>query len=171
MFNVMLIDDLDKDRSKKNNRLAVRGIIVRNDKKILMLKSTLGDYRLPGGAVELGETLEKSLKREIEEVGLDNIIINKHLGKTTRIKNDKKDKNATIEMINHYFLCFLDESYDYNEHLNFSHETNMEIEWIFIRDALKNNKKIFEKYKDSQQWMKNSFPIFKAIINVCNEVL
>lgn len=172
MFNVMLIDKLEKNRIKTNHRVAVRAIIVRDDKKILMLKSSLGDYRVPGGGVEEGEKLEDSLKREVvEETGLKNIVINRKLGETTRIKNDKKEENSIIEMKNHYFLCILNSIDSYKECNSFSDETNMDIEWISIVEALENNKRVYEEHKNKEVWMKNSFPIFNAIINECKELI
>lgn len=50
-------------------RLAVYGIIIRGGN--ILLASTRYGYSLPGGKIELGETLEEALAREIyEETGL-----------------------------------------------------------------------------------------------------
>ena len=48
---------------KLNKRTAVRAIIF-NENKLLMVKSNLGDYKLPGGGVEKGESHEEAIKRE-----------------------------------------------------------------------------------------------------------
>lgn len=52
----------------------VGALIVNNEGKILLAKSHkwFDKYTLPGGHIELGETMEMALKREVkEEVGLD----------------------------------------------------------------------------------------------------
>ena len=52
----------------------VGALIVNNEGKILLAKSPkwFDKYTLPGGHIEVGETMEQALKREVkEEVGLD----------------------------------------------------------------------------------------------------
>ena len=52
----------------------VGGLIVNEEGKILLAKSHkwFDKYTLPGGHVEIGETLQEAVKREVkEEVGLD----------------------------------------------------------------------------------------------------
>ena len=59
---------------KKYPEPTVGALILNNEKQILLTKShkQKNRYTIPGGHVELGETIEKALKREVkEEVGLD----------------------------------------------------------------------------------------------------
>ena len=52
-------------------RLAAKALLVR-DGRLLVLRSRLGDLKLPGGGVDPGETPEQALVRELsEECGLD----------------------------------------------------------------------------------------------------
>ncbi len=55
-------------------RLSVHAVILDEKQRVLLLKSTYGDFGwgLPGGAVDPGETVLDCLRREcLEEVGVD----------------------------------------------------------------------------------------------------
>ena len=48
-------------------KYAVRGVIIRNG-RIATQKGSAGDYKILGGGVEAGESLEDALLREVQEV-------------------------------------------------------------------------------------------------------
>lgn len=63
----------DSDRDISWQRVAARGVLVNDDAHVaLMHFSRTGSYKLPGGGVDAGESIEEALKREIqEETGYD----------------------------------------------------------------------------------------------------
>jgi len=61
---------------KRYPEISVGGLILNNKGEILLVKSQkwpgINKYTMPGGHIEIGETIEEALKREIkEEVGLE----------------------------------------------------------------------------------------------------
>lgn len=90
-------------------RIIARGIIVSNDKKILMEEIVRDDIfaknhyiETPGGGVELNETLEQGLIREIEEETSYIVSIDEYIGLIEDEYNLISRKN-----MNHYFLCHI----------------------------------------------------------------
>lgn len=61
-------------------KFRVAGILIKNNKVLVVEMDNNGFYCLPGGYVEVGETTEDALKREfLEETGKE-VKINKYLG-------------------------------------------------------------------------------------------
>jgi 8-oxo-dGTP diphosphatase len=87
--------------------VGVGAVVFREEEVLLVLRGqepALGSWSLPGGLVELGETLETALRRELaEEVGLSVTI----LGVTAVLERIYRDEGAGIPY--HYvlvdFLC------------------------------------------------------------------
>ena len=95
-------------------RNAVRAVIVRND-QLLLLKKTGGDrgerYALPGGAQNLGETLEQALMREcLEEIG-SAIEILALMNVADHFKTRETDPPSTRHMVEFLFRCTVPDDY------------------------------------------------------------
>jgi len=59
-------------KEKLSFRPSVYGIIVNNGKVLLLNTIHTGTYSLPGGGIEIGESIEDALKREVrEETGIE----------------------------------------------------------------------------------------------------
>ena len=80
----------------------VAAIIIKNDKYFIAQRNKnkhMGlSWEFPGGKVEIGETFEIALKREIKEELNINIAINNKLG-----EENYKDEKINVKL--HYFLC------------------------------------------------------------------
>ncbi len=89
--------------------ISVGGIVIRiEDGKILIAlvkDDPYSDYILPKGAINAGETLEETARREIlEEAGLENLVLLGKLGIQERLNYRK-----TAWKIIHYFLFFTEQ--------------------------------------------------------------
>lgn len=84
-------------------RPTVYGIII-NEKEILIARTKKDRIILPGGAVEIGETIENALKREIlEEAGIKIKVDNLVCIKECFLYNDLKD--IAYHKICFYYKC------------------------------------------------------------------
>jgi 8-oxo-dGTP diphosphatase len=87
--------------------IGVAAVLIENDRVALVRRGrppAYGEWSLPGGAVELGETLEKAVIREvIEEIGLE-VEVLELVAVMDRIFLDK-DRQVQFHYILMDFLC------------------------------------------------------------------
>ncbi|MFA6047828.1 MAG: NUDIX hydrolase [Parcubacteria group bacterium] len=93
---------LEYPLSKLNWRPSIYGVIVEND-KVLLSKQWDG-YDFPGGGIDLGETLEEALKREVwEETGVKVKILDLITCEYDFFKLPHED--GCVQSILIYYLC------------------------------------------------------------------
>ena len=163
LFN-KLIGIGQKETSNIIKREAVRAIFIKG-KNILLITSKKGDYKLPGGGIEIDETHEKALKREIlEETGYKFSNIKEFIGIVTERKIDKFKNNEIFEMTSQYYVC------EVSPHMNKPPE-NYELEqgyspvWIGIEVAIEKNNLLQSKLDKNDTWIKRENFVLNKIKN------
>lgn len=121
-------------------RQAVRAVIFRKG-RILMIRSDRGDYKLPGGGIEKGESHEEALLREIaEETGYSGCSIKENIGTVTERYADAFEPETYFEMVSHYYMCELTDCTRIPLMLSAQeHEQNFSPVWIGLDEALRSN--------------------------------
>lgn len=162
---VKQIGDLS-DIKNKHVRTALRGIILRDD-NILLVRTSKGDLKFPGGGLEGNETFEEALIREIrEETGYTNATIQKGSDFAIYIerKVDEYELNSVFESRSYYmFVDLIDDELveikldDYEEKLQF------QAEWISIKDAILQNTYALLNDKHPNGWVERELTILKAL--------
>jgi len=143
-------------------RTAVRAVI-KQDGKLLLLKSNKGDCKLPGGGVDPNENFEQALIREVaEETGYVETRILYKIGRVVECKIDEYNDQALFEMDSHYYLCEIsdvqvEQSLDaYEEDLDFTPV------WLTLDDAVQMNEKHLS-CANPNGWAKRENEIFKQL--------
>lgn len=142
---LLSIDSKDYDEGgKRCKRIAVRGVIKKENKYAMIHSAKYGEYKFPGGGMEDGETREDTLIREVrEETGLvvkeDSI---KYIGRTEEIRKGLYDD--IFEMTSYYYQCDFKEKLVPRELDDYEREYGYELEFVTLDEAIKNNESIKE---------------------------
>ena len=87
-------------------REAVRGIIFREGKLLMIYSPVNGDYKFPGGGVDAGESHHEALRREIsEECGATMTKVTGELGKVLEYAINSKEDYETYKQTSYYYFC------------------------------------------------------------------
>jgi 8-oxo-dGTP pyrophosphatase MutT (NUDIX family) len=122
-------------------RNAVRAIILREHKVLLVYSETNKEYKFPGGGIETGETRHYALRREVkEEVGKELKSVNESLGYVDQIYNDIYDEHKYFYQRSYYYFCEIEDEY---VGLSLS-ESEMALrflpKWVTLEEAINANK-------------------------------
>jgi len=123
-------------------RYAVRGLICKNG-LWAMQKSANGDYKIPGGGIEQGESIEQALAREVqEETGL--VILPKSIraiGEVTEIREDIYEKGKKYIAHSYHYFCEVQEEVVATSMTKSEVAKGYHLAWASIEDIIEGNKK------------------------------
>lgn len=106
----------------------------------MVYSSKDGDYKFPGGGVDIGETYETALAREIrEECGATVTSINDELGKVTEF-DFSIDKNYDVfKMTSFYYICEVDPNFGEQSLDQYEKDLGFTPVWVDIDNAISTN--------------------------------
>ena len=114
-------------------RLAARGIILKDDKILMIFSKFYNDYTFPGGGVENGEDEVLALKREcVEEAG----VLVENVRPFCKIYEKRElDEETFLLHESHFYLCDIKEYCE--RHLeDYEIALGYETVWVSINDAI-----------------------------------
>lgn len=135
---MMIVNIYGANRYEKHDktRVACRGIVINNNKLLLSYEKNLDQYFIPGGGVELNETLEECCVRELkEETGYQVEVIKKYL--------TINEYYQEYLFVNHYFIC-KDIAEVERKLTEREKEAGLEPTWVSLDEILL----IFSKHQD-----------------------
>jgi len=133
-------------------REAVRGIVFKG-KTLLMIYSTKdGDYKFPGGGIDLGETYETALAREIrEECGAKVLSINDELGKIIEFDIPIEENYDVFKMVSFYYICEVDLDFGEQSLDQYEKDLGFTPVWVDIDKAISANQMLIDS-KNFPRW-------------------
>lgn len=121
-------------------RNAVRAIIMKGDKVLMIYSEKAKEFKFPGGGIGKDEPREVALKREvIEEVGHDIKSVNEPLGYVDQLYNDIYDEDKYFYQRSYYYFCELDEEYVGMKLSETERAMRYLPKWITLDEAIETN--------------------------------
>ena len=141
-------------------RVGVRAIIKR-DGLLAMQQSATGEYKIPGGGMDPGETIEEALAREVrEETGL--VVIPesmKELGEILEVRRDIFDENTKYIAHSLHFSCEVEEDLVDTAMTESEQQRGFHLAWADIDTIIKTNEALMTEklqFRDVEflKWLK-----------------
>ena len=150
---------------KTVQRTAVRAVIQRERKLLMVHSSAMGDYKFPGGGVDAGETHEQALRREVrEECGAELSRIGEEIGAVVEYDNDTETDCDTFKMTSHYYRCEVAEGFGAQKLDGYEKDLGFTPVWISIEAALQQNK-MFLDSENAPEWLKREIFVLEYLRN------
>ena len=155
---------LDFNNGKIILRKAVRAIILKNDKILMVFLGKTKEYKFPGGGVEENEIPEEALKREVlEEVGYTvNKVIEK-IGTMTEYAIANEGKGNIFKMVSEYYIADVEDNQNEQELDEYEKELKYKPYWIEIEKAYNVNKDIIDNKSDITPWIKRETRVLEIL--------
>lgn len=124
-------------------RQAARGIVLRDDRILLLFTERYNDFSLPGGGVDQNEDIQVALKRELEEeTGARNVEVRAHYGFIEEYRPHWKPDYDLMHMTSHFFVCDVAPELAAVRMENYEIANGMRPVWIGVEKAMNHNRQV-----------------------------
>lgn len=135
--------------------------IIRNGDKFIMQRSKEGEYKIPGGGVEAGESYVDTIIREVrEEVGLivkaESIM---EIGEILEIREDRMCKGQKYMCHSLFYSCNVDEKAVPTEMTDSEIEKGFEPVWEKLENIVEENDRL-----QKESWMRRDTEFLRLLI-------
>lgn len=131
-------------------RLAGRGIFVKDGEILLLYTKRYDDYSFPGGGIDADEDILEGLSRELEEeIGAVDYEIIEKLGEIEEYRPYYKEAYDYMHMISHYFICKLTGPLVAPKLEDYEINNGMGAVWLKLEDAIRHNEGLIANKPES----------------------
>lgn len=146
MKQLLVLDERNYDPSLPEiRRTGIRGIIFQGD-QLLMIRSSFGEVKFPGGGQESGETDEATLLREVlEETGFH------VLPESIRPFGQVEEKRLSVHepmiwhQINRYYFCHITGRQEVTHFTENEQKYGMHQVWVTLEEAIAINREMMQR--------------------------
>lgn len=141
-------------KGKVVHRTAVRAVVLRGRKLLMVYSSNVGDYKFPGGGVEAGESHNHALARELlEECGSTLLSVDGEMGAIIEYDHAVEEDLDVFKMTSYYYFCQVGDGFTAQVLDDYEYDLGFQPLWIDIKDAVEANKRLLS-LKEPPEWLK-----------------
>lgn len=161
MITILVMDEKNyTDDMKVLERVGVRAIIKKNG-LLAMQQSSAGEYKIPGGGMDAGETITEALVREVrEETGLQVIPETiEELGEILEVRRDIFDENTKYIAHSLHYSCEVKDEIVETSMTESEKKKGFHLAWADIDTIIATNEALMKEkwqYRDVEflKWLK-----------------
>src|SRR5690554_4668 len=151
--NTIIEDGIIINKTFKT-RNTIRGVILSDDKILMLYSEKYDDYIFPGGGIKENETHKQCLKRELyEELGAKKVKVKDFVGYIEEIRYGISGNNSVYNQKSYYYICIIDEVGKPN-FKGREQEDILEAQYINIDYVIGHNNKIIKDKNHEQKGFK-----------------
>lgn len=137
---------LDIRKGRTLRRHAARGIVLRENRILLLFTERYNDFSLPGGGVDQGEEITIALKRELEEeTGARDVRVKEHYGFIEEYRPHWKPEYDLMHMTSHFFVCDVAPELADVRMESYEIANGMKPVWVSVSEAMEHNREVMTR--------------------------
>jgi 8-oxo-dGTP pyrophosphatase MutT (NUDIX family) len=147
-------------------RLAVRALVQR-DGRFLMVHSTVGgDWKFPGGGVEPRESDHEALAREVlEETGFEIKGPTKLAGRAFERSEGREVPGSLFEMESRYFWASVEDTPGELSLDDYERELGFTPGWVTAAEVLAVNRDLVSSGRDLPRWLEREIRVLEWLVS------
>ena len=164
-----LIEDFnlnnDADCTSTFSRTAVRAIIFKDGKLVMVKSEKFGEYKFPGGGKDDGESDLETLERETkEETGMTVISASVQVyGYTEEKRRSVFNPSQRFIMESRYYLCDVMDHIEETNYDSYEKDYGYHLCVVSIDEAIEQNIIAAEKHHEIATWIQRELTVLKDI--------
>ena len=146
-------------------REAVRGIILRGSRLLLIYSTRNGDYKFPGGGIQPGETHAAALSRELrEECGASEVHHLVPFGQAVEYNRSIEADYEVFKMTSYYYLCEIGPVIVSQQLDRYEQELGFTPVWVEIEQAIQANAALLlDEERKAPPWTRRDLAVLEKV--------